>query len=578
MKKYQLKRKLLIQVGLVVVPIFLIMIAAVTFSVYRSTVRGFLEAQNDHMTEILESEAQSGLFGTTFFLDYWEQHPDMTELDLPQKDVDAIVEYFNEHTWSEMGEWLKSNSEAYQGYMAYSAYQLIEEVSKLDESKKSYDSLFIIDINPPNEGFIYWERGKDKDEDIHKLGDRLDISLSDYPELENLLEEPTSEIFFTRMKDFTMKGSQYIGFKPIVIEGKVRAVMGISYNWSQLRNALIGTVWKTFSIGIIGMLAAMVILFMMLYFRAIKPVKIIQEGVCDYIDSKDSSEIAQKLSVIKAKNEFGSLSGNLTELAREIDQYTAENIKLAGERERVAAELDMAQKIQTQQLPGVFPAFPDRTDFDICASMTPAKEVGGDFYDYFLVDEDHLALVMADVSGKGVPAALFMMMSKILINNYTLQGLSPHEVLEVVNDTICRNNTNGMFVTVWLGILEISTGKITAANAGHEYPVIRQPGGSYELFKDRHGFVLGGKLGKKYKEYELTLQKGGTLFLYTDGVPEATDNSENMFGTERLTEVLSRDPDASPDRLIEAVHSAVNEFVGDAPQFDDLTMMAVKLL
>jgi sigma-B regulation protein RsbU (phosphoserine phosphatase) len=210
--------------------------------------------------------------------------------------------------------------------------------------------------------------------------------------------------------------------------------------------------------------------------------------------------------------------------------------------------------------------------------MTPAKEVGGDFYDFFLIDNDHLGIVMADVSGKGVPAALFMMMSKILVNNYAMMGESPAKVLEQVNAQICKNNEEEMFVTVWFGVLEISTGKITAANAGHEYPIVKKADGSFELFKDKHGFVIGGMEGMRYKEYEFTLEKGGSLFLYTDGVAEATNAGNELFGTDRMLEALNTEPEAAPEKLLSNMQKAVDDFVGDAPQFDDLTMLSVKLL
>ena len=228
-------------------------------------------------------------------------------------------------------------------------------------------------------------------------------------------------------------------------------------------------------------------------------------------------------------------------------------------------------------LPNIFPPFPDKPDFDIYASMSPAKEVGGDFYDFFFVDHDHLAIVMADVSGKGVPAALFMMMSKILINNFAMMGGSPKEVLEKTNEMICQNNEEEMFVTVWFGILEISTGKITAANAGHEYPIVKQPDGKFELFKDKHGFVIGGMNGMRYKEYEFEIKKGGKLFLYTDGVPEATNANNELFGTDRMLEVLNKDPEIQPAQMLGEMRKAVDEFVGEAPQFDDLTMLGLEL-
>lgn len=245
------------------------------------------------------------------------------------------------------------------------------------------------------------------------------------------------------------------------------------------------------------------------------------------------------------------------------------------ETSRLETELSLAKRIQEDMLPNIFPAFPDRKEFNIYATMRTAKEVGGDFYDYFFVDEDHLAMVMADVSGKGVPAALFMMISKILTENIALTGKSPKEVLEAVNNQICANNREEMFVTVWLGLLNVKTGKLVAANAGHEYPVIKQPGGNFEELKDKHGFVVGGIAGTKYSEYELTLKPGSELFLYTDGVPEATDTENQLFGTERMIKALNSVKNTSPDKVLAAVDKAVAAFTKGAPQFDDMTMLCL---
>ncbi len=245
------------------------------------------------------------------------------------------------------------------------------------------------------------------------------------------------------------------------------------------------------------------------------------------------------------------------------------------ERERIGTELHMANRIQASMLPHEFPPFPDRKEFDIYASMDPAKEVGGDFYDFFLIDEDHLCLVIADVSGKGIPAALFMMISKVILQSCAMLGQSTAEILRKTNDALCSGNQVEMFVTVWLGILEISTGKITAANAGHEYPALMKDG-RFSLLKDKHGFVIGGMDGVRYKEYEIQLEPGDKLFVYTDGVPEATDASEAMFGTDRMLEALNEAPDAPPQEILKNVRSATDRFVKDAEQFDDLTMLCIE--
>ena len=262
---------------------------------------------------------------------------------------------------------------------------------------------------------------------------------------------------------------------------------------------------------------------------------------------------------------FGTIMRDLSE------QYEAQR----KESSRIETELNMASGIQANMLPNIFPAFPERDEFDIYASMNPAKEVGGDFYDFFLIDDNHLGLVMADVSGKGVPAALFMMVSKILVQNYTVMGKSAKDALEAVNNQICSNNTEEMFVTVWLGILDLQTGELTAANAGHEYPALKLADGDFGLVHDKHGFVIGGMEGVKYKEYTLHLEPGSKLFLYTDGVPEATNAQNELFGTERMLDALRSAQERSPKEILSAVDTAVKDFVKQAPQFDDLTMLCM---
>ena len=274
--------------------------------------------------------------------------------------------------------------------------------------------------------------------------------------------------------------------------------------------------------------------------------------------------------------EFNDLVNSLQQMEIDMNAYVVNLRKMTEDRTRIKSELELAESIQSNMLPSIFPAFPERSEFDIYALMDPAREVGGDFYDFFLIDKDHLAMVIADVSGKGIPAALFMMMSKILVKNYVTTGSSPAEALAAVNNTICQNNTNDMFVTIWLGILTISTGKIIAANAGHEYPILQRAGGQFEVIKDKHGFVVGSMPNIKYSEYEIDFHTGDTLFVYTDGLPESTNSANEQFGLDRILEVLNSEPDGEVEDLFVSMGVAVAEFVQDAEQFDDLTMLALK--
>ncbi len=275
-------------------------------------------------------------------------------------------------------------------------------------------------------------------------------------------------------------------------------------------------------------------------------------------------------------DEIEMLADSFARLSRKTVDYVEQVKKATAEKERIGAELDMAAMIQSSELPHTFPAFPLRHEFDLYASMDPAREVGGDFYDYFLIDDDHLCIAIADVSGKGIPGALFMMTTKVILKNCAFMGRNPKEILESANEAVCSNNQAGMFVSVWMGILEISTGKLTAANAGHEYPAVKMGEGGFGLYKDKHGLVIGAMNGVRYTQYELQLRPGDRLFLYTDGVPEATDANNELFGTERMVEALNRDPAAGPQEVIGIVREAVDGFVREAEQFDDMTMVCLE--
>ncbi|MEG1560231.1 MAG: SpoIIE family protein phosphatase [Clostridia bacterium] len=302
-----------------------------------------------------------------------------------------------------------------------------------------------------------------------------------------------------------------------------------------------------------------------------KPVELLTAGATEIGDGNLSYMIPDL-----GKDEIGKLAQSFNSMSKKLCEYIENLTAVTIEKERIGAELDVARHIQASMLPCIFPPFPERPELDIYATMTPAKEVGGDFYDFFLVDDDHLVIVMADVSGKGVPAALFMVIAKTLLKNCAQTGLSPKEILEKVNNQLCENNDAELFVTVWLGIFEISTGKLIAANAGHEYPVLKRIDDDYELIKDKHGFVLAGMDGVRYNEYELQLAPGDKLYLYTDGVTEATNAQNELYGIDRMLTALNSNKKASSYELLHLLKVDIDAFVGEAPQFDDITMLALE--
>ncbi len=306
--------------------------------------------------------------------------------------------------------------------------------------------------------------------------------------------------------------------------------------------------------------------------RLTKPI----EQLTASISSLGGNDEIKYISQIKTSDEIQVLSDTFEDMTERLSGYIANLTSVTAEKERIGAELDIAAKIQLSELPRQFPAFPDNTEFDIYALMTPAKEVGGDFYDYFLVDENHLAVVIADVSGKGIPAAMFMMIAKTHIKTHAGIGKSPADTLAAANNALCENNDAEMFVTAFMGILEISTGKFTYANAGHNPPLLRRAGGSFEWLKVRPGFVLGGMPDIRYRQEELYLGKGDMFFMYTDGVTEATDKSLELYGNERLERALNAHADLDPKQLVEEILSQLNEFSKDTEQADDITMTALQ--
>ena len=329
------------------------------------------------------------------------------------------------------------------------------------------------------------------------------------------------------------------------------------------------------------LVTALISLLLVIFMRRtiVAPVNALAGAAAAYVqDKKDGSAASDHFTSldIRSSTEIENLCHTMADMEHDLAEHEEIVKKAAAEKERILTELNLATQIQEDALPHVFPPFPNRTEFSLYAAMDPAREVGGDFYDFFLVDEDRLAIVIADVSGKGVPAALFMMVSKAILENNAMTGKSPGEVLASVNETICANNQTQMFVTAWLGILEISTGRVTAANAGHEYPAVCKAGGRFELIKNRHGLVIGGMEGIRYTEFEMFLRSGDKLFLYTDGVPEATNGSHELFGMKRMLSALNSHANGSPQDILKGVRECVDSFVGGAEQFDDLTMLCLE--
>ncbi len=354
---------------------------------------------------------------------------------------------------------------------------------------------------------------------------------------------------------------------------EVVGILCIQRPMSELTRAIITFLSMISVVTLVFAILAAIIITNFFRMQVFAPINRVSDEASRFARENTKGRPLGKLSPYK---ELHILANSIDTMETQMLNYVDDLTTITAERERINTELSFASAIQENALPNTFPAFPDRKEFDIFASMRPAKEVGGDFYNFFLVDDDHLALMIGDVSGKGVPAALFMMMSNIMLKFSISSGGSPGEILQEVNDAICQENRQDMFVTLWLGILELSTGKLVGANAGHEDAAICRKGGEFELLTSKHGIIIGAFPGVKYKEFEILLEAGDKIFIYTDGVPEATDADDNMFTLKRMIDVLNSLKEGSPQEILEGVYRSVEEFAGSAPQFDDLTMLGLE--
>lgn len=320
--------------------------------------------------------------------------------------------------------------------------------------------------------------------------------------------------------------------------------------------------------------AAILLCYFFVKKKIVNPINKIRDAsksMVENLENEESIEIS-----VKTGNEIEELFDSFKQMYKDVKDYIGKLSTLTAEKERIGAELDIAKHIQASMLPCIFPAFPERKEIDIFATMDPAKEVGGDFYDFFMVDDTHLAIVMADVSGKGVPAALFMVIGKTLIKDHTIPDRDLGEVFTAVNNLLCEANSEGLFITAFEGVLDLVTGEFTFVNAGHEMPFICKADGNFEPYKIRPGFVLAGMEDMKYKAGTMQLDVGDKIFQYTDGVTEATNINNELYGMDRLGEILNKVKLGTPHDILPAIKRDIDEFVGEAPQFDDITMLCLE--
>lgn len=383
---------------------------------------------------------------------------------------------------------------------------------------------------------------------------------------------------------FTGSGNYVDYYACVDVAGDRAYLAGATYKVNSLISLIFVEALKSTLIAFLCEILLLWIVMQRVGMYIIVPLKKILASIRSYSQTRDSAAAEKDMSEILSgktalairENEIGQLAEDFTDLTKEIDNYVEEIRAATSQKEKYQTELSIAARIQEQVLPKDLPDVLRKHAFDLRASMTPAREVGGDFYDFFFTDQDHLALIIGDVSDKGVPAALFMMTTKTLIKNLTKMEKSPARIISLVNDQLCENNDSGYFVTVWFALINLATGEGVTVNAGHEYPAVCKAGGTYELIQSKHSLSVGAMPGIRYRENAFQMDPGDQLFVYTDGVPEAINKDEEQFGTDRMLEVLNRNIDAGPEKILACMKEELAAFAGEVPQFDDTTMLCFR--
>ena len=523
--------------------------------------------------------------GLEFLIPYWQEHSgdmelfynDEAKLIRKEKYIFSVLPGVTDISQITNDQARELSSEAQQ-YYAEVAYVRLCKI--FDSFKRSYKPMYLYDFVVKDNNIVFLitgtlvnEKRESEGGDIFDVGKELPYNVGTYPVLDKLLEtrRPVQEMEMSLGN--SADNSAVHAFSPVYSNGRIVSIVAVSLEWqdiimSSLRPAIVVT---SVSAGLFLLLG--ISIYILLKKSVTGPVAKEQEIIHKYEGDKDSEEAVRLLNLITSDNEIESLAESFSSMVGELNRYIEEVRDVTSAKERIEAELSMATEIQASQLPD---KFPERDDFEIFASMNPAKEVGGDFYDFFMIDKDHLGLVIADVTGKGVPAALFMMISKILIKNHLQNNESPEEALNKVNKQLLENNKAGLFVTAWVAKIDLNTGDCLICNAGHEHPALKRAGGKFELIKYRHAPPVAVDEDFMFKEHPFKLEPGDYIYVYTDGVTEATDKDNELFGTDRMIDALNVNPDSNPKIILNTVAKHINDFVAEAPQFDDITMLGFR--
>ena len=527
-EKSRKRRSLSRRITMLMALLMLVVTVAVSFISYRSLKSTYLRLYNEKAQEIVRTLAN-------------------------EVDGDTLAGYVETGEMDEYYAWLQT------------------EFNKIKSGFNGVEYLYL--FYPEEDHFVYVVEGHKESDDpdlASHLGDTFEYGETEYTYLvPDILAGRASENLI--LGEDVGYGQTISAWAPVFDSaGNVAGMVEADCILSELNAVVRGYAARIVGALVLCMLILLFLALCLLRWNVTQPIGQLTKMVDSYEHG------AMNETKLRHNDEIQWLASSFTEMTRRIDAYTAEVARATTDQERIRAEFRVATQIQTDILPNEFPAFPDRKEFDIISFFRPSREIGGDFYDYFLIDSDHLALAVGDVSDKGVPASLYMVMVKTLIKNRAQQGYSPAEVLQNVSEQLLEGDRTGMFSTVWLAILELSTGKGIAANAGHEHPILCRTGKKFELQEYRHSPPVGAMEGARIRDHGFQLSPGDTLFVYTDGVMDAINEHGEPFGTERLLEAMNREPGASPSVLLQTLEAAVDRFTGGADQPDGITMLALK--
>ena len=468
----------------------------------------------------------------------------------------------------------------------YAEINFIIANKRLDRIKQTYDPtyLYVITILDDGREFFFMcgkkdneYRGQEDDAPIFTLGKTLSLDYSDYHVMKETFDSGKAETSFEETRFITEPDKRGVHFySPFLVNGKTRALVGVSMDTSKLTDNIIVIINRVGTVNLLMFIALVVVMIFFINGIIISPLVKVQKAVKSFGNNLDLGKLDYNLLSVKSRNEIKDLANEVGAMGNLLVNHIGEIEDMTQKQEKINSELSLATAIQNGALPTDFDKIPKEWGINIFATMHPAKEVGGDLYDYMVIDDDHLAILIGDVSGKSVPGALYMMLTKVIIENECMHLASPAEILARSNKRLCDNNKAEMFVTVWLGIYEISTGILRCANAGHEYPIIKKADGAFELYKDKHGIALGVMNGIKYRDYELSIDPGDVIMVYSDGIPEAVDIHEKMYGTQAMIAELNACVGKEPKNYIEYLLDSLFQYTKGAEQFDDITMMAIK--